>query len=62
MNAVSRLYPVLNMLPLAFFGALVGMAVVRQGFDNLEATAPLFAVGVLTIIGAAATVVLNPRH
>jgi len=62
MNAISRLYPVLNMLPLAAVAFLVGMAVVRQGFGDIEPTAPMFAVGVLTLIGAAATVVLNPRH
>lgn len=62
MNAISRLYPVLSMLPLAAVAFLVGMAVVRQGVGDMEPTATMFAVGVLALIGAAATVVLNPRH
>lgn len=62
MKTISHLYPILNMVPAAAMVVLVGMAVVRQGFDNMEATAPMFAVCVLTIIGAAATTVLNPRH
>lgn len=61
MKTISNLYPVLNMAPLAALAFVIASAVVRQGFGDMAPTAPLFAVGVLTLIGAATTV-LNPRH
>lgn len=60
-KTINRLYPTLNMVPLAVMVYFAGAAIVRQGLPA-EPTAPLFAVGILALVGAASTILLNPRH